>query len=360
MSAQETISGIAKDICKAANIILMGWPLTAKHLIQLSQIYHHIQDTQDGPISLLMAQMDLETNNNEGIKRYYGEIIEKCDIFCSAYSNHQEEWDKLCSYSSLQDLVLQESKREFGFKIHCANEEKNKWEKIYKKYNYITRIYNSMDCRPGQEEEDLAIIDEYRNELWDLVGHPIELETINEEHDKAKRIKDEKWNTLDELNRNRQQRAGDLLHQIDENIIPDFYDYVLGLRNALDGHLSDIGSNVDVKKRRPGRPKKDEEYESAGVFDFASSFVDTDKYLKVKEVIEEKDHQLSGNEIYYLFEVLQSNNWIKSSLKSVETFADFLIMALGERVKISKGRYVYSGQDNPEYRDIWRDDLKLR
>ncbi len=357
MSAREAFSGIATEINKATDILKSQRPLTANHLVLLSEIYYHILELSDRPFEIRRAELALETDNSEAITKFYSVVQRECDSFCTVYSEKQTEWNALCSQDSLYKLVIQEAKNELGFKIQCANNEKNKWNEIYNKYNDITRIYNSMDCRRGQEKEDMAIINRYCDELENLVGHRISLETVNDEHDKAKKILKKKWDDLDELNRSMQRRAADLYEKIEKDIIPVLFYYVSELRDCINSVLP---LECCKERRKAGRPRKDNDYyASAGITDFASCFVDNDKYSEVRRHIENSERRISGNEIFYLFNVLQRDNWIKPDIESVQTFADLLIGEFGEKIGIKCGKYVYSEKDKPEYREKWRSLLKL-
>ena len=182
-----------------------------------------------------------------------------------------------------------------------------------------------MDCQSGSEKEAMDTINKYCEELYDLVGHNIHLDTINDEHDKAYGVVKEKWKVLDELNIRERRRAEELQVQICENVLFNIHSIVTEIISVLPSTLKECSSNASVPKKK-GRPKNETRYDQAGIHNLKACFIEENTYNKVIETIRDFHNRsaIKGGFVFTLFTVLQEESLLKSKMKSCSDFAEFM------------------------------------
>ena len=353
MTAQETIFSVIKEIREAAGLLSIPKVLSADEMIRLSDIYRHLCELV-GDIDLFWTQIKLETDNDAAVVALCDTLRKECDGFCINYMNNKTSWDEQCVMRSLITLANTTAKNKYALQVQAAEEEMNKWDRIFSKYNEITRLFNSMDCRPGQEQRDMAVIKKYCEELYDLVGHPVRLETVNEEHDEAYQTKKEKYEALKQLNAMGQRYSSELLQRMETSgVLPELYDIVTSMKSSLP-------QGFENHREKRGRTPKDKEYDAAGLRDLESCFKDNQMYLLFCKCVNREEKPLSGNEIKNIFNLLTYHKVLNPVLVSAEKFGDLMIDRFGKKVNISDGHYVHSGLDNPAFKEKWKDYLGLK
>lgn len=348
MSAQETIFSILKEVRTAIDISSKG--ISVEGLIELSSIYSRLFEL-DANHDLLFCHLRIEMTGSDMFRKLCQLVIDECNGYVDLFETHKDEFENAGDFQNLCHLVSQKAYNEFSLKTHCAQQEYKKWHDIYNKYNDITRLYNSHNTYLGKDI--MEIIDKYRDELYELVGHPIHLETINEEHDEAKRIMDQKWEDLGKLREQRQRRAEELLDLVNEGVLFDIYYYVSSLKDAF--QKSEHPFNDKSTRRGPGRPAKGDDK----VIELVSCFIDKNMFDKLRDCVNKEETPLTGNAISYLFDLLYKNKCFIPSLRSKEEFGHLMIKEFGEKVGIKNGHYVHSGNDHPEFKTKWESLLGL-
>ena len=176
MKASEIVYEILGDIRRANEVLSKNRLLTADDMLSLTGIYQHILEYDRYP-EYLVSQLKLESTNNKALEQLFLQVITECNTYIEMYDLREEEWDRQCDFDNLINIIGAKADREYGVEIKTAKDEISKASQIFDKYNDITRLYNSLDCR-NDKEEDKQILEKYRVELENLIGRPVNLETI--------------------------------------------------------------------------------------------------------------------------------------------------------------------------------------
>ena len=197
MKASEIVYEILGGIRKANNVLSKNHLLTADDMLSLSGIYQHIIEYDRYP-DYLVSQLKLENNNAQALEQLSRLVNTECSTYIEMYDLREEEWVRQCGFSNLMNIIGDKVNQEYGLKIKIAEDEIRKASLIFDKYNDITRLYNSLDCR-NDKEKDKQILEKYRVELENLIRRTVKFETINEEHDAAYSFYKEKKKEVDVL-----------------------------------------------------------------------------------------------------------------------------------------------------------------
>lgn len=356
MSAKETIFNILRKIREATSIITVRDQRSADPLVALSAVYDKLFELQAGPPDILFYQVETEVTNSVSLNKICERVKAECQEYHSVYLAHQKELDRWCSLMTIIQLVVKQAEREFSLRIHCAIEEKNKSIEIFNKYNDITRLYNSRDDNSPISEEDMRILDQYREELYDLVGHPIRLETVNDEHDKARAIVNQKWDELEILNKQKQSRAGELQGQITQGVILGIDYFVENLSAAFIIDKSPTSSS----KRGAGRPTNRELYEENEITDIQSSFSDYDKYMVFEKAINSVGvKSIDINATRTIYNLLMSKKWLKSVVQ-YKFFTELLLVRFSEKCSYSNPESAKKGSPDSTIEETWIELLGMK
>lgn len=354
MKASEIVYEILGGIRKANNVLSKNHLLTADDMLSLSGIYQHIIEYDRYP-DYLVSQLKLENNNAQALEQLSRLVNTECSTYIEMYDLREEEWVRQCGFSNLMNIIGDKVNQEYGLKIKIAEDEIRKASLIFDKYNDITRLYNSLDCR-NDKEKDKQILEKYRVELENLIRRTVKFETINEEHDAAYSFYKEKKKELDVLSDKVFNYKADLLKQLRGNPILDIYDFCEGLRDAF---AKDKGIQNVEQKRRPGRPTKKDKYEADEIKDLASCFCNSEYYSRFLKMMDRLD-SISGIQSKIIFQMLANAGWLKDSFCSAEDFAGFMVESFGRgKMSISKGHSTYKGNYDDEYKEKIKSLLKF-
>lgn len=220
-----------------------------------------------------------------------------------------------------------------------------------------------MDCRPGQEAGDMQIIKGYMDELYDMIGHPINLENINEEHDDAYETLRQKEKEKEEIADKKRKRFYELSEMIDTDVLYSISSYAESLVRALSSEdenpvqdTADIPTSVlemavteqvtsvpTIKQKRGrGRPSKKERYAKAEITDFKSCFTNEKYYgLVVSEIKKEATNSIDGVISHCIIDCLFKSGYLKSEVRSTGDLANFMINEFPTQFHISSGTSSY-------------------
>lgn len=358
MNAQETVFNILREIRSATEYLSAGRPISALDMVRITEIHTHLLELTGGYSDILFSQLNTEVDNTSKLNEIYKKVVDECNAYNSVYLPKRDEWDRLCSWKGIITLVTSKAREEFALRIHCANEEKNKWQVIYEKYNNITRLYYSMDCRPDDKERDMMIINKYREELYDLVGHPISLDTIDVEHDKAKQVVKAKWDALGEIHKQEQRRAGELQEQIRGNVLFYIHSIVTEIISLLPTTLKDTFPNAEGIKKK-GRPNNETVYERVGIYDLKTCFIKESTYNKVIGIIQNYQNKITGDFINSLFKVLTEKSLLNIRMKSCSDFAEYMRKdpLINGFITFSSTQALYPSKNTDNNYDFWKSQL---
>lgn len=308
-------------------------------------------------------------------------IIAECKRFEELYIAKRRRFDKQCSSMEVASLIKKTAEQEFKFELDAVCKEASRWQTIYNKYNDITRLYNSRNCRPGQE--DMKIIDGYREELYDMVGHPIYLEKVNEEHNEAYRTWEQKKKEKEEIGRNIEKRYYELRKKVDDNVLSRISDYSRKIKAAFSNidETADVHANreplvddsqVTVVKqndttstlspgKKKGRPSKKGDYEKEAISDFKTCFKDKEYAYAVKiinAIKEQEAKSINGPIANFIATKLFNVGKLKDCIKSKKVLVDFMISVDKQKFSITSGISAYKEASNTSSDDEKEEKIK--
>ena len=184
-------------------------------------------------------------------------LIEKENSkFISLYSKNESFLEEQTSYSKLHKLIETEADKLLYFDQIEAQKEWKKYCEAFDTCNHATRIYNSMDCRPSRKEEDLKDIRDYLDELYDIVGYPVHIEKVNEEHEKLRIKKKEADQKIDEIRKRRDEFIKGLRKEVEDDVYGHIFRIVQDLAEAMENNHSCQATqqkkeNKERRKRSP-------------------------------------------------------------------------------------------------------------
>lgn len=377
MTAVETLFDYLRTIREAKKYISnKGENLSTDDMIALTSLARHLSTLEPDTTDILAIEVERNYPSDETLARIKRKVLSECASFTDLYLKKQECFDKLCSFESVCNLINDKVESEFALSKKATKEEVVKWNNIFRKCNDITRIYNSMDCRPGQEEADMRIINEYKEELYDMIGHPINLEKIHDEHEAIRstlRLKEKEQNEIADKIR---ARCYELSEMIDSDVLYSISSYAESLAKAFSSE-EEIPSQDTTKistpepemsgmdqmtslsapkqKRGRGRPTKKERYASAGITDLKSCFTNESYYnLVVSEIEKEPVNSIGGDVSYCIVNCLFKSGYLKNEVKSTGDLAKFLINEFPKQYHISSGVSSYDNKIDAEKEQDWK------
>lgn len=384
MTAVETLFDYLRTIQDAQNYVAPDKceNLSVEDLIALTSISRHLCGLEPDKANILAIEVEWNGVSEEVYAKTTRKIIDVCYIFTETYRANKELFDNQCSSEHIYYLINEKVKAEFYFIIKNADKEINKWREIYQKYNDITRIYNSRGCHRDQEE-DLRIIEMYREDLYDMVGHPVDLKYVNEEHDKAYETMRQKEIEKVEIEDSIRKRINELRTIVDSNVFDTICGYADSLASAF---MSDVESIVPEdaqncisdslptsdanqtrsaqepeQKRGRGRPSKNEVYSNAEITNFKSCFIDESYYNQVVgEIKKEPANSIKGDLSRCICELLIKSNKLKSEIRSTKELAGFMINELGYYFHISSGFSSYKYEIDTNTENDWKLRLSVK
>lgn len=381
MTAVETLFDYLRTI-RETNIYLSnkrGEKLSADDMIALTTLARHLSKLEPDKTNILAIEVEWSRTSDETLAKTKRAILSECANFNELYLERQECYDKQCSYRNVVQLINEKAESEFSVSKNTANDEVMKWDNIFHKYNDITRLYNSMDCRPGQEEKDMQIINGYREELYDMVGHPINLEKVNEEHNNAYKTLCQKKNEQKEIEEKTNKRFYELSRMVDSDVLYTISSYAESLAWAFSleedipaqytseiSTLESKGSGTvqmtslpaPKQKRGRGRPSKKESYDNAGITNLKSCFTNESYYnLVISEIGKEPANSIGGDVSCCIVNCLFNSGYLKNEVKSTADLAKFMIDEFPTRFRISSGVSSYDHDIDTEKEQDWKQRL---
>lgn len=273
-----------------------------------------------------------------------GDVIEMIKIennsYIDYYSKKEEFLLEQTDYKKVYSLVEIEVDRKYYFKGLEAEREWKKYNDAFWTCNNATRLYNSMDCRPDQKEEDLQIIQKYLDELYDIVGYPVHIEKVNEEHELYRKKRREAEQRVREI----ASKRSEYHHELDKDIDGDVYQHIYRI-------VSDVAKaieNCGFAKKPPQKAVKERSKRTRqpSYNSLRESIQDDNTYNSLiraaKGYMGEFKNKLDPQFGFYVFNLLKAKNKIDCTQ---ELFAELLIDHFGKERSTFKPHSISSGQD---------------
>lgn len=264
------------------------------------------------------------------------------------YSKNEEYLQEQTDWRKIYSLVQQEVDRRFNYEQSEAIKEWNKYNDAFRTCNHATRLYNSMDCRPGQEEEDLRIIRQYLDELYDIVGYPVHVEKVNDEHELYREKRREAERKLEEI----KSKKSDYHSELEKGIDADVYDLIYRIVSDVAREIENCERGIEPQqKQERNRPRKTKP-----------------KYANLQECIRDKNaldslekaakgymgnfnEKIDTQFCYFVFKLLKDRKKIDCAQ---DHFAQLLINHIGEDKVTFKPHSASSGRHcNDPKRKEW-------
>ena len=350
----ERLFDYARQLREAEELLESKDQLTVDDLVKLTRIKNALSRLKSDKVDILIAQVLLDNTSKQHWEEAKELIISTCDAFSDIYVSREEDWDKQCSVDNVYSLVDKRASSDFYFEEKEAQDEAQKWSRIFRKYNDVTRLYNSMECRPDEKKKDMQILHGYLEELYDMVGRPVSLENINIEHDEAHSTLREKEKKVETVSSHKRESRYAYLKQIDSDVINIIYCYALDLRCGLVPPVKEEQGEVPEKKPKRGRPNKQDRYTAAHIVDFATCFDLSNQtimmgYEQFCEVLrKEPDNSITSATAEEIATRLIYNNIVKREMTSREDLIDFMIKEFSS-FHFNKGGSLYNRTGRVDY-----------
>lgn len=357
MRAVEIVFGILKEIRRARTVLSNNEYYSVSGLIELTNNLHRAIELEEGDPGLLLNRIKIELPDCQSFEKLCNTVSEDCCAYTSLYDENDEEYDNACTYDSIYSLVQEKVKQEFSLEINCANEERLRWRMITKLFE------DTIEFKDGlwyyNEEKRPEYIRINLEKLYDKVGHPIRLENLYIEYEKAKSTLKEKESILGDFHSKKRNMALALSHSIQKDVIFELNVFAKNLDHVFS--LGNKNLREHPQKSKPGRPKNKIRYEKAEIMDLSSCFIDHYHYEKFLSIILEKPGKISGSETRQLFNVLKEKNWLKKEMGSPEDFLKFLLENNSVEVKLipNSSSSIYNGVDSDGVYNYWSNLIQL-
>ena len=355
MHAVDTIFAFLRTLRDVTNILRHHASLTLDDIIALTNARDSLSDLEPSKFDLISLQLKVEGTGEGLYEELAAKVVNESSAFISTYEVNQKIYDEQCSYSNVFQMMSDAAQDQVRFKMEEAKSALGKQHAIFNKYNDITRLYNSRDLRPGQESAEMEIFHGYLDELYDLVGHPVNLDNINAEHDAAYAAIKDFQQKVEEV---RQEECGIFCRfqsLVDYDVLQSIREYAYQALDAFSQPKQieeepDPEAEATPKKKR-GRPLKSEEYQKAGITDFRSTLLNDEAFKVIeKEILSYPRKGIDGKISKVIADTLISSGCLKKEMKSIYDLSNFMIAGYPDKFSIETGGSSYKDMEDTSLR----------